>query len=142
MNADTTSEVVERLARRLGSKPWMNAATPEQRALIAELDADAAALRALAAERDEANRVAAIYAADIGCVGEERDAARAECLTLASQVAEAQREAARMREALRFYTMPKEPPKDVLHTWALRMDRDRGGVAHAALEAALAEAPR
>jgi uncharacterized coiled-coil DUF342 family protein len=50
-------------------------------------DETSAILKALAAERDEANRVAAIYQQDIGCVEAERDAARAE--------------AARLREALR-----------------------------------------
>jgi hypothetical protein len=110
-DVDTTTEAVERRAKRLASLPFDMT--------VAEFDAVAATLRALAAERDALTTHRG-YVTCVHCGGQNgfleadvaaeverraeaaRDAARAECVALASRVTEAQAQVARMREAIQW----------------------------------------
>jgi hypothetical protein len=135
MTVDTTTEAVERLAQDVMKPDYLS---PTWHTV-------AATLRALAGERDRLEKKRAAWARraldgqrDVFEALRQRDAARAECVAMASQLTEARAQVARLREALWFYTMPENAPADVRDEWIKRMDSDRGK----ASRAALAEAPR
>jgi hypothetical protein len=155
MTVDTTTEAVER-QRALLQKVIHRIAHRDDVTVLripadanhdADMICDAAdkLLSALAGERDRLEKKRAAWARraldgqrDVFEALRQRDAARAECVAMASQVTEAQAQVARMREALEnmvgFYDTPvswRRYPQDTDMKEACRIART-----------ALTEAPR